>query len=378
MSKNSLSLITLHLSLIEDIGPSTIDRILNSELIRNEPELLYTMREHDLVAATGISLAKAEIIKKGLADRSLLEKELTLIEKSGIYWLTRYEPGYPYLLAGIPGAPSILYFQGAPFDDAQLSVAVVGSRQSNNYGTRVVKKLVPELVNYGCTIVSGGALGIDSAAHQEAIDHGGKTIVVLGSGLLRPYPASNKKLFERICQEGGTITSAFPLTMEGFAGNFPGRNRIISGLSRGCVVVQAAAKSGALITARYALEQGRDVFAVPGAIDDPLSAGCHALLRQGATCVTSAQDILEEWSLIEQKKEAIPEELPDSEAQLTISDSKPLTIPDQVLAACRVPSSVDDLLGYVPLSLSQLNALLFELQLSGKLEQTMGGMWVSR
>ena len=381
MNKSLLSLVTLHLSLIEDVGPVAVDRIFKSDAVRAQPEQLYTMSAYDLVFATGVTEAKAEKIKEGLADKSLLEQELNYIEKSGVSWITRYEQGYPYLLSGIPIPPAVLYYQGAPFDDSQLAVALVGSRQSNAYGIRVVKKLVPELVAHGCTIVSGGALGIDSAAHQETLAQGGKTIVILGSGLLRPFPASNKKLFAQVCEQGGTIVSAFPLTMEAFAGNFPARNRIISGLSRGCVVVQAAAKSGALITARYALEQGRDVFAVPGAIDDPLSAGCHALLRQGAVCVTNAQDILGEWSLIEQKAEVtLQEENSDSEiVQMTIvPEEKPMTIQAQVIAACKVPCTVDDLLGVVPLSLSQLNALLFELQLNGQLEQTMGGMWISR
>ena len=161
-----------------------------------------------------------------------------------------------------------------------------------------VTSFIPELVHNGCSIVSGGALGIDGLAHRATLEAQGVTVAVLGSGLLKPYPAAHKTLFKKIIECRGALVSCFPLLTEPKPALFPARNRIIAGLSRGCLVVQAGIPSGALITAQYAVDEGREVFAVPGSLDNPLSVGCHRLISQGATLVTSASDILASFGIM--------------------------------------------------------------------------------
>ncbi len=286
----------LHLSLIDGVGPATIKTIVQNKPASWAWHELYQMTQSDLIAVFGLSQLAAQKIYSGLKDEALLANELALIDRHSVSWLTLLDQSYPALLAQIYAPPAVLYWRGAEINSPHC-LAIVGSRKANYYGQRVINQLVPEFVKYGFTIVSGGALGADSMAHQAAITAGGKTIVVLGSGLLHPYPHSNKSLFEAVIASGGTIMSAFSLQTTVMPGNFPARNRIVAGLSSGCVVVQAAQRSGASITANYALEQGREVFAVPGPIDDDLSAGCHALIQQGASLVSKAQDIFDVFAL---------------------------------------------------------------------------------
>jgi len=262
----------IQLNGIPGVGPSTIERLRAIGDIH-----------HCSVAdlqQQGVSFSQAQAVVTGLADRSFLERELALIAQHRIGILTISDPEYPALLRAIYAPPPVLYYQGAkPTFDKTL--AFVGSRAGQQYARTVIGTLVPPLITAGCTIVSGGARGVDFYAHQTALDQAGSTVAVLGSGLLEPYPPTSKPLFTRIIESGSSLVSSFPLKTKPVAGNFPARNRIIAGLSQGCVVVAAADKSGALITARFALEQGREVFAVPGAIDDPLSVGCHRLIQQG-------------------------------------------------------------------------------------------------
>ena len=239
-------------------------------------------------------------------------------------------------------------------------------------------------------------------AHQATLDHGGKTIAVLGSGLLNVYPVSNKKLFESIVDRGGLVVSAFPLTMEGLPGNFPARNRIITGLSHGCLVVQAAQKSGALISAHYAMEQGREVFAVPGPFDNELSAGCNALIQNGAKLVMNSADILSEFG----DRLVLPDrqKIRDKAAQLTLhtfvaaqktdikSDDNKYALSaealakeehcseqqKQIIAACKQPTSFDDIIMRTQLTSELVQNELFNLQLDGVVAQDFTGMWVAQ
>ena len=206
--------------------------------------------------------------------------------------------------------------------------------------------------------MSGGARGADTMAHQKTLDHGGKTVAVLGSGLMRPYPPENDNLFSAIIEQGGALVSIFPLLMEPLAEHFPARNRVIAGLSRGCLVIQAAAKSGTKITAEYCLNQGREVFAVPGPINDPLSAGCHDLIGQGAKLVSNAADILAEFGYELPATVPIePQEKPGKKAQkpyvpafqTSIILEDPLEA--AIVAACIKPCSVDELLEATGISL---------------------------
>ena len=214
-------------------------------------------------------------------------------------------------------------------------------------------------------------------AHKATLDAGGTTVAVLGSGLLEPYPSQNIKLFETIAQTGAVV-SAFPLTMEGLPGNFPARNRIIAGLSRGTVVVAAARKSGALITARYALDQGREVFAVPGHIDDELSLGCHDLIKQGAVLVSEVADIVREFGFdVDLAPEVTPVKNGDKAAQGSIlsHSSEEKLSEHPILRYCKEPCSMEDLLGTAGMEYSQLVQHLFDLQIEGRVEQTAAGLW---
>ena len=270
-----------------------------------------------------------------------------------------------------------MYWQGCRLDETHKHIAVVGSRNANHYGQRVINSLVPELVAHNFVIVSGGALGADSMAHRAALDAGGKTIVVLGSGLLQSYPATNVRLFETIINQGGTILSSFSLNRTAIPGNFPARNRIIAGLSHGCIVVQAAQKSGARITAQFALDQGREVFAVPGPVDDELSLGCHALIQDGAKLVNSVDDILQEFGQMTVKKGDYQTKIKTlTVPQTAVTNLSEVQI--KIVQSCRQPCSLDGLMQKTNLPLSTLQAELFDLQLAGKMQQDFTGMWIAQ
>jgi len=229
---------------------------------------------------------------KNFDNWARVEKELELADKSNVSIITSDSPLYPRLLLNIYDFPPILYIRGT-LSNQDINIAVVGSRMASTYGRFTTERLCRELVMKGITVVSGMARGIDSAAHAGAIAGKGRTIAVLGSGIDVIYPPENRKLFEKIAEHGAVITE-FPFSTQPLASNFPARNRIISGLSLGVVVVEANEKSGSLITARVALEQGREVFAVPGSIDSTGTKGTHRLIREGAKLVENTYDILEE------------------------------------------------------------------------------------
>lgn len=227
------------------------------------------------------------------------EKLLATIEKEGMGILKITDASYPQLLSQIYDPPFLLYWKGKLDLDQDLPLAVVGSRKYSAYGEQISNALIPELAGNGMTIVSGLALGVDALAHSLALKAEGRTIAVLGSGLDEQsiYPAQNKKLMERIMDSGGTILSEFPPGTKPAKYTFPQRNRIIAGLSLGVLIVEAATKSGALITAEFASEEGREVFAVPGNIYSPTSRGTNQLIQKGAHVVTAARDILEMFNI---------------------------------------------------------------------------------
>ncbi len=221
-----------------------------------------------------------------------LDEVLRHVERAGVHVLTWDSDTYPTLLRQIPEAPPVLFVRGEITSADEWAVAVVGTRKATVYGREVARALATDLAHNRVTVVSGLARGIDSIAHKAALDAGGRTIAVLGSGVDCIYPAEHRKLAEAIA-ENGALVSDYPLGTQPESANFPARNRIISGLSLGVVVVEADLQSGALITADFALDQGREVFAVPGSILSPASAGCNRLLRDGASVVTEVRDILE-------------------------------------------------------------------------------------
>lgn len=384
--------ILLHLSLIDDISAATIAQIVVNKPHDIDLADIYSMSEEDLMHYFGLTYSKAAALRVGLANAGVLATELGLIEKHGIQWATIVCPEYPEIIKTIHLLPPVIYWRGAMLNQEEKSVAFVGSRGANAYGQYAINQLVPPLVERGYTIISGGAKGADAMAHKAALQCGGKTIAVLGAGLLMPYLASNRQLFEDIVANNGAVMSAFPLRMEAFPANFPARNRIIAGLSRGTVVVQAAAQSGALITARFALDQGRSVFAVPGPIHDPLSAGCHGLISQGATLVASVDDILKEFGeivpevampekKISKAKKVLPGQMNLSHmsslpvADCGFKDSSDTSSAGIVMRSCTRPCSLDDLAVETGLEFHELQTILFDLQLEGRIKQNFMGMW---
>lgn len=288
------------------------------------------------------------------------------LETLGVWLLSYWEPGYPPLLRNIPDPPALLYGRGAcRFGEA---LAVVGSRVPSPTGKVAAETLAFEIAARGVTVVSGLARGIDTAAHRGALAAGGQTIAVLGCGIDRVYPAENHRLYDQIV-ESGTLLSEYLPGSDPLPGNFPGRNRIISGLSRGTLVIEATPDSGSLITAELALEQGREVFAVPGSIDRPTSAGPNQLIKDGAHPVTEATDIL---SLL------WPECGAATAAEEPAGFAATLDEPVRSVWAAlgRQPRHVDELSGELGLTAGELSAILLHLELQGGIEQLPGARYV--
>lgn len=281
----------LGFNLTPGIGPSRLARLLER---CGSLEAAWRADPFDLAAAGLDGRASAALL--ATRARVDLDAELERAERAGVTLLTLADAAYPALLREIPGAPPLIYVRGALAPGDDWAVAVVGTRTPSPYGREAAHTIARDLAAAGITIVSGLARGIDTAAHEAALGAGGRTVAVLGSGVDLPYPASNRRLAERIVAQGALV-SDFPLGTEPVAANFPSRNRIISGLSRATLVAEAGEQSGALITVGFALDQGRDVVAVPGPIFARQSAGCNRLIRSGAGLARGAGDILADLDL---------------------------------------------------------------------------------
>ncbi len=287
-----------------------------------------------------------------------VDRSITWASQPGQSILTLGDEAYPQSLLEIADPPNVLYVRGNPALLQKRGLAMVGSRNATPQGLQTAENFAKALAAEGLCIISGLALGIDAAAHRGALAAGGETIAVIGTGADRMYPARNKDL-ALIIAERGAIISEFPLGTPVMSANFPRRNRIISGLSCGVLVVEAAPESGSLITARLAGEQGREVFAIPGSIHSPVARGCHRLIKQGAKLVETASDVLEELGHM------IP---PDT---LLESPSTPSASP--VLTALgHDPCSLDELLERTGLSTDQLLGDLLTLELSGQVSTLPG------
>ncbi len=279
------------------------------------PAAVFEASQKELAAVKGISPSVVRAIVN-FRDWDQVEAQLFRLQNLGIELVTLDDGRYPERLKNIGYPPSFLFVQGDLRPEDDLAVALVGTRQASHYGMRVSRSLARDLTAQKVTVVSGLARGIDIAAHQGALEGGGRTLAVLGCGLDVVYPPENREFYRRIPQQGALI-SEFPLGTPPEPHNFPIRNRLISGLSRGVVVVEAPLKSGALITADRALEQGREVMAVPGPINSPTSAGAHRLIQQGAKLVHDVRDILEEISPTFQ---ASAKSAPPASPRLTVDD----------------------------------------------------------
>ena len=285
----------LLLALTPGLGPTLTRRCVET---LGSPQAVVDASATQLAGVEGIGRRTADTLAAGLArTRSdhALDREKQLIAEHGVTLLPFDDPAYPGLLQHIPDPPPLLYLRGRLLPDDAVAIGVVGSRKCTAYGREQADRLSALCCGVGLTVVSGGAYGIDTAAHHAALRVGGRTIAVLGSGLAKPYPAPNRELFDRIVDSGGAVVSELPMNTPPTAEQFPRRNRIISGLSLGILVIEAARRSGALITARLAAEEhGREVLAVPGRVDSPASDGCHDLIRKGhAALATNLEDILD-------------------------------------------------------------------------------------
>ena len=304
------------------------------------------------------------------SDWAEIDEEIERARDAGIAIVPFTNPNYPARLRTIADPPPFLYVKGNILTDDDKAVAIVGSRSASEYGRRVARDLARGLASLGFTVVSGMARGIDGSAHESALQAGGRTIAVLGSGVERAYPAEHETLYRRI-GENGAVLSELPIGTRPLAFNFPARNRLISGLSLGVVVVEATEKSGSLITATLAVEQGREVFAVPGEVGSSRSRGAHRLIRQGAKLVESVDDIIEE----------IAPQLLDSTGSAT--QRAPRVLPQNASDATRTifallqenTLQVDQVIERTGMSAAQVLETLLDLELQGLLRQLPGKIY---
>ena len=337
---------------------------------------IISLKHQDFIASNIVSPVMATKILN-FCRGNFLKEESDLIKKHNVTVLTYLDDSFPALLQEIPDVPIILYTKG-PLDILKnISMAIVGSRKASIYGRLMADKFASELSQMGLVIVSGLARGIDTAAHKGCLKVGGQTIAVLGSGFAQIYPAENKDLFNEIIKQG-VVVSEFPMKTKPLAYNFPVRNRIISGLSLGVLVVEAALRSGALITSRFALEQGREVFAIPGKIDYPTAQGTNHLIQKGAKLVHNVQDIIEEFSPYFQKIiQQIQMKRPLSKHQFL---NKNLSQNERCLFNCiqDQPVHVDDLLNRSDLSLTGTMNTLIKLEMKHIIKQLPGKYYIRR
>lgn len=347
----------LGFNLVPGIGPARLDRIVQ---FFGSLEAAWAAQASELMAA-GLDSRSIEALlhtRKTIDVRAVYERVID----SGVRLISRDDPQYPALLSHTVNPPFLLYVRGTLTDNDRWAIAVVGTRQASAYGKEVTRKLVQGLVAAGVTIVSGLALGIDAVAHETALEAGGRTIAVLGSGVDQIYPLRNHPIGTAIMRQGALI-SEYPLGTMPTASNFPPRNRLISGMALGVLVVEAAPKSGALITAQFAAEQGREVFAVPGNIFSPRSEGTHRLIREGATLTSCVDDILNalnlEAAVVQQEFTAMMPETPDEATLLALVEDE--------------PRHIDELRRHSGMPMPTVSATLALLELKGLVRQ-VGGM----
>ena len=349
------------------VGPRTAPALL---AVFGSPDAIFAA-DHALLAAH-LSPAQVRAIRQPASADTLRLVDATLrwMEQPGHTVLALGQPGYPDLLAAIPDPPLLLYIKGCPDLLAGPALAIVGSRNASTQGKANALAFAEALSRAGLAIVSGLALGVDAAAHEGALKGAGSTVAVIGTGPDLVYPARNRGLCERIAADG-CIVSEYPVGTPPLPGNFPKRNRIISGLAAGVLVVEAAAQSGSLITARQAAEQGREVFAIPGSIHAALSKGCHLLIREGAKLVDGAGDVLEAmaWSPLAGRR-PLPRLAVAAAAAVSSAED------DSLLAALgHDPVDPDTLLALVGGTPGELSTRLLLLELAGTVERLPGGQF---
>ena len=331
--------------------------------------------EPEIFAQADLPAAAQEFLHR--PDQAALEADLNWLRASGARLVLWGDTGYPLALAAIPGAPAALYVVGSVEAIKTPQLAIVGARSASPLGRSIARELAGSLAQVGLTITSGLALGIDAASHEGALAAGGCTVAVLGTGPDRVYPAENAGLAARI-RTAGTLVSEFPPRTGPQRQNFPRRNRVISGLALGTLVIEAGERSGSLITAQRALEQGREVFAVPGSIRSPLSQGCHQLIRQGAHLVESAADVLAGLKFGHQFQGLKPEVAGGPEGcGLPPQGGAPLDKEYEMLldALGFEPATIDTLVARSGLSGESIASMLLILELEGRIAPYPGGLY---
>jgi DNA processing protein len=351
----------LALSLTPGLGSILIKRLLDRF---KTPEAVFRAPLKELLKIEGLGEKVASEIQKGPLEK-VVERELSLLEEMGGKIVTLKDDDYPKRLEDIYDPPALLYLRGELRREDELAVAIVGSRKTSPYGRWITEKIGEDLARHGVTVISGMARGIDSVAHKGALQGGGRTIAVLGCGVDVIYPSENRNLFYQII-EHGAILSEFPIGSPPEGGHFPRRNRIISGLSIGVVIVQASGESGSLITAGYALEQGREVFAVPGNVGAEGSRGTNQLIKEGAKLVESSEDILEEI-LPQWRREGETVQ----KAETPVPD---LTEEEKILYRLlgETPLHIDAIIRESQLDPGNVSSLLLNLELKGLISQWPG------
>ncbi len=362
----------------ENVGPVTFARLLK-----------YFGSVEDILAASHSQLSRLEGIGPKTAEKITASRgsfdakaELELAESLGVWLVHLDDERYPPLLKRIYDPPPVLYVKGSLLRQDNLAISIVGSRRCSLYGQEQASKFGHLLASAGVTIVSGMARGIDSAAHRGALSSRGRTIAVQGCGLANIFPPENEKLFEMIAESGACI-SELPLRYEPLAENFPARNRVIAGLSLGVIVIEASSRSGALITARSALENDREVLAVPGKIDSPLSIGAHRLIKQGARLIDSVEDVMEAMGVIgENLKDHVSISADAAakkiESPLFSASELNLSENEKTIHNClsSEPAHIEQIIAETQLSPGHINASLISLRLKGLIKQLPGSMFL--
>ena len=348
-------------NLVKGIGPVRITKLLN-----------YFGSLHDAWQSPSFHLAAAGLNPKLCQQLVQIRQEVCLDElvedtlAAGIQILTWDDPAYPERLRKINQSPFVLYLKGDLIEEDIWSVAVVGTRRVSAYGQQVTERMAGSLADQGITIISGLARGIDGIAHQQALEAGGRTLAVLGSGLDRIYPPEHRGLAGRISKQGGLI-SDYPPGTPPDGSNFPPRNRIISALSKAVLVIEAGQKSGALITANYAAEQGREVFAVPGKITAPLSKGTNHLIKLGAHPLLEPQDVLDFLNMkLVARQHVVRKSLPSDHKEAVLYN----VVGDE-------PLHVDELSILTELPIEEVTATLAVMELKGMVRKTFGMKYIA-
>ncbi len=358
----------VRLSMIAGVGPRLRKALLEAF---GTPHAVLHAAPSDLLRVPGIGNQLARRIAVA-CDEIDVQAELARCAEQGITILTDADSAYPRVLREIYDPPGILYVRGEIQPQDALAIAIVGARHATHYGVSQAERLAGSLARAGITIVSGLARGIDAAAHRGALAAEGRTLAVLGSGLLKMYPPEHRELADEVARHGAVLSEMPPLSPPS-SGAFPQRNRLISGLSLGVLVIEASTNSGALITARHAMEQGREVFAVPGRIDSRLSHGCHRLIRDGARLVESVDDVLEELGPLVAPAASVDGTTVHHPAELRLND-----VEQTVLAAVtNEPTTIDAVVAASGLATPQVLSTISVLEMR-RLVRRLGGNRIVR